>query len=103
VITVSGTTSNFYSAGVLEGDSSFIPSDLKFTATLTSPPGMTFELYANMSPCGTGTYGHGNVVTGGWPDLLGTDESRTVIFEVRYVSGGVCGSGSWSLKLEGFK
>jgi hypothetical protein len=109
VVTMNGTTSEWLRVTVAEGDSSFPLVDLKFTAKLASPPGMDFNLYVYETPCGTGTYGQStnpagqlDTVTGGWADHFGSDDSRVVILEVRYASGGVCGA-SWTIEIDGNK
>jgi hypothetical protein len=107
VVQASGKTSEWLRVTVAEGDSSIFAADLKFTATLTSPPGMDFNLFVYQSPCNSGLYGQStntsaiDTVTGGWGDILGSDETRTVILEVRYASGGTCGGPSWALEVDG--
>jgi hypothetical protein len=110
VLIDTGNISQWLRVTVSEADSSFPLVDLKFTAKLTSPPGMDFNLYVYETPCGSGMYGQstnpaGQVdrVTGGWADQLGTDESRDVVVEVRYASGGVCGGTVWTLEFDGNK
>jgi hypothetical protein len=106
-VTMRGSTSQWLSITVAEGSSSFPLVDLRFTATLTSPPGMDFNLFVYQSPCGSGSYGQStngagqtDTVSSGWADLLGSDESRVVMIEVRHVGGGTCGA-SWTLAVDG--
>jgi hypothetical protein len=108
-VLANGTASEWLQVTVAEGDSSIFSAGLKFTATLTSPPGVDFNLYVYQSPCGTGLYGQStnpagqtDAVSGGWGDVLGADDSRTVLVEVRYAGGGVCGA-SWTLEVDGDK
>jgi hypothetical protein len=105
VVSTTGTTSEFLRVTVAEGSNSLV--DMKFTATLTSPPGMDFNLFVNVSPCGSGSYGQStnpagetDVVRAGWADSFGFDDTKTVLLEVRYASGGVCGP-SWTLEIDG--
>jgi hypothetical protein len=83
-----------------------------FTATLTSPPGMRFDLYAYesmisdkpMADClalPLGGMGTPETITDQWPDTSGTD-NRTILFEVRYISGMACGAAAqWTLTIAG--
>ena len=112
VVSKTGTTSAWFSVTVSEGDAGlFGLVDQKFTVTLQSPPGMNFDLYVHSSPCGGALYGQAkggvgaaDVVASGWNETLGTDDSRTVLLEVRYVSGTACASSAtWNLKVEGNK
>jgi hypothetical protein len=107
--TATGSASEWLEVTVAEASSAFPLQDLRFTATLTSPPGMNFDLHVYQSPCGSGSYGSStngagqtDTVSSGWADTLGADDSRTVILEVRHVGGGVCGA-SWSLEVDGNK
>jgi len=107
IVTTTGTRSEWLQVTVSEGNSSIVAADLKFTAVLTSPPGMDFNLYVYESPCGSGLYGQStnpagqtDTVTGGWGDTLGVDDTRVVILEVRYAAGGVCGA-TWTLEVDG--
>ena len=85
---------------------------MKLTATLTSPPGSTFEIYAYLgsSPgvveCTTVEQaGSGGMLSFEWGETggiaNGSDDSRMVTLEVRYVSG-TCPSGqTWTLSAHG--
>jgi hypothetical protein len=85
-----------------------------YTATLTSPPGMRFDLYAYEGPIGSPmmapdcdataihSMGDPETITDQWPDNPGPDDSRWVLFEVRYVSGDLCGGAAqWTLTIAG--
>ena len=89
---------------------------MKIKATLVSPPGMNFDLVmyvpaedvtnacktseAELSAKSTGD----DVVRGAWSDGFG-DDSRTVVFEVRHISGDCSAdpNARWSLSIEGDK
>ncbi len=83
-------------------------TDLSFRATLRSPAGMEYNLYVydacNGNLYGSSTNGAGqvNVVEGRWGDSWGDSDDRDVFIEIRYASGGVCGSAAkWELDFEG--
>jgi hypothetical protein len=108
VVSTTGETSRFVAVSVVEADSSFPLINVAFTATLTSPPGMNYDLYVYQPGCtmayGQSTNGAGTTDTlaSGWGDTLGPDDTRTVIFEIRYVSGSACGpDAAWTLTVAG--
>jgi hypothetical protein len=90
-----------------------LPVSLSFKATLTSPPGITFQLFAYKGSgsgpnCGaTPTAGTGSpsVVDKTWPDNWGSDDSTWYVLEIRHISGGenaACDpSATWSLSVDG--
>jgi hypothetical protein len=107
-LTTTGHGSTWLAVNVTEGSSSWMPADFVFTASLTSPPGMNYDLYV-YSSCAPALYGQStndagqvDTVTSGWADTLGFDDSRAIFIEVRYVSGLECGAqGSWTLTVQG--
>jgi hypothetical protein len=81
-----------------------------YTATLVSPPGMPFDLYAytgdaNAPDClAPAVLGSGNpeTVSGSWPDVAIQDDSRWITLEVRSFSGQPCTpSAMWTLTVVG--
>jgi hypothetical protein len=106
--TVKGTTSAWYMVQVKEA--SLLIKQVSYTATLVSPPGMVFKLFAytgdaTMLDClGEAEPGVGNPpsVTGIWPDNFGPDDSAWISLEVRYISGDVCDPAlQWTLTVQG--
>jgi hypothetical protein len=109
--TASGTTSKWFSVLVNDVYELFSSPPDSFTATLTSPPGMRFDLYAYESASGAsspncfapamGFMGHPEVITDQWPGGNGNG-TRWVLFEVRYISGTACGAAAqWTLTIAG--
>jgi hypothetical protein len=106
-----GTTSKWLAVEVMEQNN--LPVSLSFKATLSSPPGIVFQLFAyqgNVSNplCGvTPTAGTGtpSVVDETWPDHWGFDDSTWWVLEVRHISGGenaACDpSATWTLSIDG--
>jgi hypothetical protein len=106
--TVSGWTSAWYKVLISEGSN--FSNDLSYTATLTSPPGMLYQLFvytgdSSMPKClvnpvqGAGTPA---TVKDGWSDSLGTDDSTWITLEVRYASGDECNPPpKWTLTVQG--
>jgi len=116
--TAMGTASEWLRIDLQEKDSSITATPMKLTATLTSPAGTNFDLYAYLGS------GPGSIVcTGakaqstngaGQTDTLsfewgetggglanGTDDSATVMLEVRWIAG-TCGStDQWTLSAHG--
>jgi hypothetical protein len=97
-----------------EQDSSVFGEDLSYRVSLTSPPGMNYDLVVlegpqNGSPdCNatpkTGT-GEPATVSASWGDdqgFGGEDDSLWLVIHVVYVSGDSCGpTDQWTLKVEG--
>ncbi len=99
-LTRTGNTAAWFKATITEDDNSLFDAPvLSFTATLVSPPGMDFDLYVYDAQCGAGARAQGDSAKYIWPDTPFGD-GRDLVFEVRYVSGGECGS-SWKLKVAG--
>jgi hypothetical protein len=105
--TVSGTTSAWFK--VFVNDVTNFASNESYTATLVSPPGMVFRLFAYtgdgmMTKClGTAIPGVGMplTVSAQWSDGLG-DDSRWISLEVRYESGQECNPApKWTLTVKG--
>jgi len=108
---VTGATSQWFAIEFTEDDDSIFPQDLSFTATLTSPPGETFQLFAYQgslsgpdctASANPGSSGSPSVIDLTWTDHLGSDDSLWFILEVRHVSTEACDpSATWSLTIEG--
>jgi hypothetical protein len=113
---VSGTGSHWVQVHMTETNSSiFSTKNLAYTVTLTSPPGMIYNLNVhegtdgNGTDCGAtakvGTPANGSVQTvhDGWNDtqgIGGVDNSRWLSIEIQYVSGNDC-TGAWTLGVVG--
>jgi hypothetical protein len=113
----SGYTSEWLRLDETEQDSSVVGHAMIFTATLTSPPGMNYDLYAYLgssigdihctNPKGQSTNTTGtDQVTFQWGETTGgiangSDDSATVMIEVRYVSGACTNTQNWSLSAHG--
>ncbi|MCC6644252.1 MAG: hypothetical protein IT374_01605 [Polyangiaceae bacterium] len=105
----SGTNGAAFTVLVAETSSNVIPADPKVKATLTVPAGMEYALDVSWIPGGTcpgtvlGPKGQTSWSTS-WNDSFGGDDSRLLLFEVKYVSGDLCGDASkWTLTIEGNK
>jgi|HubBroStandDraft_6_1064221.scaffolds.fasta_scaffold345013_3 hypothetical protein len=109
--TVSGTTSQWFKVLVNDVHEYFSSPPDSFTATLTSPPGMRFDLYAyegtiggTMTDCDAPAIhpmGDPETISDQWPGSDGTT-NRWLVFEVRYISGTACGSAAqWTLTVAG--
>ncbi len=115
--TATGTTSEWLRIDMTEQDNSIVAHAMKITAALTSPSGSNFDLYAYLgskigdiqcaSPKGQSTNpaGQTDTVSFQWGETgtfaNGSDDSATVMLEVRWVSG-TCSSGNtWSLSVHG--
>jgi len=110
-----GTTSKWLHVYVSESVSDpFDHPDLSYTAELTSPAGMDYDLYVytgnDQAPnCqAQGVKGVLNPATGKelvsatWGDSLGDEDGTWITVEVRYVSGDVCAAGdAWALSFRG--
>jgi hypothetical protein len=116
----SGYTSEWLRLDETEQDSSPIGKAMIFTATLTSPPGMNYDLYAYLGASGgvgniecttvkgqsTNPAGQQDQVSFQWGETTGgiangTDDSATVMIEVRWVSGACSNTQNWSLTAHG--
>jgi hypothetical protein len=117
-LTASGSAAQWLAVDMLEEDSSALAVPMKITATLTSPAGANYDLYAYLGPSGTttiecttvkasSTNGAGQVdtVSFEWGETgtfaNGVDDSAMVTLEVRYVSGPCTANDAWSLSLHG--
>jgi hypothetical protein len=116
----SGYTSEWLRLDETEQDSSPIGKAMTFTATLTSPPGLNYDLYAYLGASGgvgniecttvkgqsTNPAGEQDQVTFTWGESTGgvandSDDSATVMIEVRWVSGACSTSQNWSISAHG--
>ncbi|WP_437600579.1 hypothetical protein [Sorangium sp. So ce590] len=108
--TATGTTSRWFKVRVI--DEANWPTSERFKATLTSPPGMNFDLIVyqgeievNAPDCFvSGVRGQGTPesFTTTWNDRIGPDDHRWFILEVRHVDGTACGEeAKWTLTVEG--
>ncbi|WP_437571389.1 hypothetical protein [Sorangium sp. So ce542] len=108
--TATGTTSKWFKVRVVDKEN--WPTSERFKATLTSPPGMNFDLIVyqgdievNAPDCfASGVRGQGTpesfMIT--WNDRIGPDDHLWFILEVRHVEGTVCGEeAKWTLTVEG--
>jgi hypothetical protein len=118
-VAASGYTSEWLRLDETEQDSSPIGKPMIFTATLTSPPGLNYDLYAYLGASGgvgniectavkgqsTNPAGEQDQVTFQWGETggiaNGTDDSATVMIEVRWISGACSTSQNWSLSAHG--
>ncbi|MGK4007493.1 hypothetical protein WMF31_33035 [Sorangium sp. So ce1036] len=104
-----GSTSRWFKINI--ADDSGSTDRISFTARLTSPPGMNFDLFvyqgdSDAPDCyASGTKGTGSpdeVVAAGWNDVPIFETNRWLSIEVRYVSGTACGSeATWTLTVQG--
>ena len=108
--TIKGTTSKWFKVLVSEAVSSIISyPKLSYTATLTTPPGMDFDLFeydgtiSTPSCSGNPKHATGNpeAVSSTWGDTLGVDDTRWLTLEVRHISGEMCPSDPWTLTVKG--
>jgi hypothetical protein len=114
--TAGGSGSQWFTIRANEGDSSVFGAKMNFKAELTSPPGTNFDLFmyvaggssgqecsavtassTNASGLDTAHYGWGE----GGTLSNGSDDSRTVTIEVRWVSGSCSAANKWSLIVRG--
>jgi hypothetical protein len=106
--TVKGSTSAWFKVQVKEN--SGWKTQLSYTATLVSPPGMLFQLFAytgdtTMLNC----LGEAEVAVGNppsvsriWPDDYGSEDTTWISLEVRYISGEACDPAPlWTLTVKG--
>lgn len=106
-----GVGSKWYRVLVKEAVSSVVsyPS-LSFTATLTSPADVHYDLYVypgsgdgiDCNAAAIHASGVPEAYSAKWKDTPISDDSTWYVFEVRYVSGSDCDPGaSWQLEIEG--
>ncbi len=115
-VTGTGATSEWLRVDLTEQDSSIVGHAMTFTGTLTSPPGVNYDLYAYLgssvgdiqctTPTGQSTTTGIDQVTFSWGETTGgvangQDDSATVMLEVRWVSGVCTSAQSWSLSVHG--
>ncbi|HEY5241816.1 MAG TPA: hypothetical protein VIJ22_10135 [Polyangiaceae bacterium] len=118
-VSASGYTSEWLRLDETEQDSSPVGKPMIFTATLTSPPGMNYDLYAYLGSSGgvgniecttvkgqsTNPAGEQDQVSFQWGETgglaNGSDDSATVMIEVRWVSGACSTAQNWSLSAHG--
>ncbi len=106
--TVKGTTSKWFKVLVNEAVSSLFNDTISYTATLTTPPGMDFDLFeydgsASTPSCaGNPKHATGNPesVSETWSDSFNSDD-KWLTLEVRYISGDMCPSDPWTLTVKG--
>lgn len=115
IVSAQGSTSEWLRLRISEDDSSFTPRQLSFTATLTSPAGDDFDLFAyvntgsdvvectSVSDSSAAPAGQVDSVYLLWGEsgLLpnGVDDDRWVTLEVRAKSASC--TAPWSLTIEG--
>lgn len=110
-LTVQGSTSAFVKVYVSD-DWWGTSGTMKVKGTLTSPVGENFDLYyypgTDATACTKATQssqnpeGSTDIAADSWDDPALSNDSRTVVFEVRAASGNLCRNGAlWSLLIEG--
>jgi hypothetical protein len=111
--TATVTTSKWFSVLVVDSSDPFSSDPESYTATLTSPPGMQFNLYAYESMIASSPtpncfaaaiHGMGDpeTISDQWTDNPLSTDDRIILLEVRYVSGDLCGSSAqWTLTVAG--
>lgn len=107
----SGAQSKWFRVFVKEAVSSVIKYPaLSFTATLSSPPGMKYDLYVYPGDGGGIACGVLAIHASGvpeaysktWKDSIASDDSAWFVLEIRYVSGSDCEPGrEWKLEVQG--
>jgi hypothetical protein len=94
---------------ITEDDSSIFGEYLAATVTLTSPPGVDYDLYVYCDACGGGLAGssingglsgHTDSVTVRRNDTLGSDDTFDIIIEVRHFSSNICAY--WDIQVDGY-
>jgi hypothetical protein len=113
--TVKGNTSKWVTIHVTEDDSGVFETDLSYTVTLTSPPGMLYDLVVHQGPqdgamncaaapkLGQPADGAVQTVSDSWDDdqgIGGEDDSLWLNIEIVHVSGDDCAA-EWTLKIQG--
>ena len=111
VRSASGKTSKWFNLFVEEAVSAlFEYPDIKYRATLTSPPSAQYGLFvytgdATAPSCfDSAVQGTGNpaVVTDAWSDTPVLDDGLWITLEVRHLSGNACGPNDlWTLTVQG--
>lgn len=108
VLQYRGAGSAFLTVYLKEEDGGLIRKDIKIAARLTSPRGSNFDLYmyAEQDMCGVVTSSSTTTfmdrVSAKWSEgLENKDESRTIVFEVRHVSGPCSDATPWELQILG--
>lgn len=113
-VTRYGSTSKWFKVHIQEQDSSIFETDLSYTVTLVSPPGMDYNLKVYQGPqagspdCNVSPLngaGSPEVVSASWDDdqgFGGEDDSVWLNIEVVYVSGTACDQAAeWTLTVAG--
>ncbi|WP_437968498.1 hypothetical protein WMF04_04040 [Sorangium sp. So ce260] len=109
---VTGTTSKWFKIYVVDDEQIIFTSTESFKATLTSPPGMSFDLIVYQGDPGaaapdcfvSGVRGQGTPesFTAVWDDIGGSEDGTWFILEVRHVEGTACGDDAqWTLLVQG--
>jgi hypothetical protein len=116
VKTASGTGSQWFTIRVNENDSSISPMKLRTKAELVSPPGTNFDVFIYVAGGSSGqecsavkassTNASGaDSATADWGESglfsNGSDDSRTVTIEVRWISGVCSTAAPWALTVRG--
>jgi hypothetical protein len=111
VESATGNTSRWFHIYVAEAVSSVVDyPPLSYTATLSSPPGMNYDLYVYTGDTGgpdcqaqpVKGSGTPEQVSDQWGDSIGSEDGTWITLEVRYVSGDACGpQDSWTLTIAG--
>lgn len=109
-----GDSSKWFKIHIEEQVSGISGEDLSYTVSLTSPPGMNYDLRVrqgaqNGSPECNATIKNGagtpESVSDAWDDdqgFGGEDDSVWLVIEVVHVSGDDCGTGAqWTLQVQG--
>jgi hypothetical protein len=114
--TAAGSGSMWFTIRANEGDSSVFGAKMNLKAELTSPPGTNFDLFmyvpggSSGQECSAVTASSTNAsgldtAHSGWGEggtlSNGSDDSRTVTIEVRWVSGTCSAANKWSLIVRG--
>ena len=113
-VTRKGSTSKWYKVHIQEQDSGIFETDLSYRVTLSSPPGMDYNLKVYQGPqdgnpdCNVSPLsgqGSPEVVSASWDDdqgIGGEDDSLWLNIEVVYVSGSACDQNAeWTLTVAG--
>jgi hypothetical protein len=100
-----GVGNAFVAVYVSEESNLSIPT--KVRGTLTSAAGTNFDLlvYAEQDSCSTvsesSTTNFTDIAGASWGDDFASDDARTVVFEVRHVSGECAAAAQWMLEIRG--